>query len=117
MYRVTIELGDKEFLEFVRANPKAWMKVETSVMDRNYNIPAPAPAPEPLKPVRKRTSKINEALLDCLTFGTKNVSDLKQALVEKGLSANSLSTGLAALQKSGEVVAKGDGAYALATAA
>ena len=87
--------------------------VEVTITAIHSETPMEADAPKQQKPVRKRTSKINEALLDCLTFGQKNVSELKEALVAAGMSANSLSTGLSALQKTKEVIAVGDGVYAL----
>ena len=51
MYRVTLELSDKEFAAFLKSNPKGWMKVESNAVAhdaiegavaRDYSSPSSA---------------------------------------------------------------------------
>ena len=62
----------------------------------------------------KRKSKVVEIILDMVGHGHASASDLRGALSRAGMSELSLSTGLAILQKSGQIQRDGDGAYYLA---
>jgi hypothetical protein len=57
---------------------------------------------------------VNEAILQALDQGPASVGALKEALLSAGKSAASLSTGIAALTKSGKIERSGDGEYAKA---
>lgn len=61
----------------------------------------------------KRRSKVNEAILNAVTANRASIGDLKIALENAGMSASSLSTGIAVLTKSGQIERVGDGLYAL----
>jgi predicted Rossmann fold nucleotide-binding protein DprA/Smf involved in DNA uptake len=76
--------------------------------------PDPEPAAEPEKPPRKRFSKVNAALLEALQDGPKTVALMKSALEQAGMSAGSLSTGIAALTKDGKIIRQDNGDYQLA---
>ena len=57
---------------------------------------------------------VNAAILQRLDNGPASVGDLKEALLSAGKSAASLSTGIAALTKSGKIERSNDGEYAKA---
>lgn len=63
-----------------------------------------------------KRSKVNEAIRSRLDRGQASISELKSALENAGMSAASLSTGIAALTKSGEISRVGDGVYELKAA-
>ena len=71
MYRVTLELSDKEFLLFLTSNPKGWMKIENTAVDHNYSIPA-SDAPKftandelpEYRPVRQRAKRRTKAEME-----------------------------------------------------
>jgi hypothetical protein len=64
-------------------------------------------------PTKVRASKVNDAILARLAHGQATVKELKEALEAKNLSAGSLSTGIAALTKSGDIARVSEGLYAL----
>ena len=72
-----------------------------------------APPPVRSAPPKLRGSKINTTILNALAGGPKTVKEMKEALEGAGMSAGSLSTGLATLQKAREVERIGDGLYGL----
>lgn len=63
----------------------------------------------------RRTSKVNTAILSALSDHSASIADMKAALTQAGLSAGSLSTGIAALTKSGQIERVGEGTYSLKT--
>jgi hypothetical protein len=68
----------------------------------------------------KRGSKVVQTILETLRDGGSSgipTSELKSDLERAGLSANSLSTGLAILQKDGKIKRTDTGSYTLADAA
>ena len=106
-YRVTLEFTRDQFLRFVESVPgKLSMTVE-SVREAEAE---PVAAPKTRGP---RGSKVNDTILETLKAGPSTVAGLKQALEAKGLSAGSLSTGIAALQKN-DRIRRGDNGYELA---
>lgn len=60
---------------------------------------------------RRRGSKVNTTILEAMNGGQASVADLKSALEKAGMSPASLSTGIAALTKAGEIERVGDGLY------
>ena len=74
-------------------------------------MPARASRARPVQR-RKRGSKVVETILEALKDGEADIPALKSGLSKAGLSENSLSTGLAILQKDGRVKRNGDGVYA-----
>ena len=64
-------------------------------------------------PRGKRKSKVVEIILDMVGHGHASASDLRGALSRAGMSESSLSTGLAVLQKSGQIKRGDDGDYYL----
>ena len=80
-----------------------------------------APSKEPRAPRAPRSSSegklsVNAAIKQRLERGRATISELKDSLIGAGKSAASLSTGIAALTKSGEIERTGDGEYALRAA-
>jgi predicted Rossmann fold nucleotide-binding protein DprA/Smf involved in DNA uptake len=113
-YTVTMRLrGREEFLNFVDAIGPA---VERLVVTVQHDDEATTPeAPRPRKGARNRVrgSKVNAVILEALSNASKTVKELKEALEAANLSPGSLSTGLAMLQRSGEVERVGEGRYGL----
>jgi hypothetical protein len=105
-YTITLELDRNQFIDFLDG-PLGTSKIDVKVNQSAHAAP----------PTRIRTSKVNDAILGALKHGPATNPDLKAALVNAGLSAGSLSTGLAMLQKSGVVGRSSDGAYELKQAA
>jgi hypothetical protein len=69
--------------------------------------------PKKAAPLKVRASKVNNAILDLLSHGHQPVRALKEALESRNLSAGSLSTGIAALTKSGQIERVAEGVYGL----
>jgi predicted Rossmann fold nucleotide-binding protein DprA/Smf involved in DNA uptake len=118
-YTVTIQLEDKEQFQHFVDNigplvPSVVIKVVGS--GEANEPPRAAPAAAPVRTRAKRVSKVNTAIENALQSGPKSARDLKQALEEAHLSPGSVSTGLAQLQKSGQVERLGGGLYGLAGA-
>jgi len=65
----------------------------------------------PTRPARG--SKVNDTIIASLQRGPLSAKDLKEALEAAGMSAGSLSTGLAALQGNRTIERLGDGLYGL----
>jgi hypothetical protein len=105
-YTITLELDRNQFIDFLDG-PFGTSKIDVKVNQGAVAAPPP----------RLRTSKVNDAILGTLKHGPASTAELKSALVNAGLSAGSLSTGLATLQKSGAVGRSSEGAYELKQAA
>jgi hypothetical protein len=105
-YRVTLEMDSTELVKFLDDLGGVGHLAIERVGDLASSYAAPK---RPL-----RGSKVNKTILDRLAEGPQPVANLKAALVNAGLSAGSLSTGLAALLKSREILRTDDGAYGLA---
>jgi hypothetical protein len=88
--------------------------ITTTPVDRAEVIHKMHPPAKKAAPVKVRNSKVNDAILARLGNGQASVKELKEALERVHLSAGSLSTGIAALTKSGQVERVGEGLYALA---
>jgi hypothetical protein len=82
--------------------------VKETVQPRREHGPTPPP-----KVAKVRASKVNDAILARLANGHASVRELKEALERVHLSAGSLSTGIAALTKAGQIGRVGEGVYAL----
>jgi predicted Rossmann fold nucleotide-binding protein DprA/Smf involved in DNA uptake len=130
-YTVTIQLEDREQFQHFVDNigplvPSVVIKVnnvvgaaeanEAGVKDPRLWQAAPSNEAKPVRTRAKRVSKVNTAIENALQSGPKSARDLKQALEEAHLSPGSVSTGLAQLQKSGQVERLGGGLYGLAGA-
>jgi predicted Rossmann fold nucleotide-binding protein DprA/Smf involved in DNA uptake len=121
-YTVTIQLEDREQFQHFVDNigplvPSVVIKVNNVVGTAEANEPPrAAPVAAPVRTRAKRVSKVNTAIENALQSGPKSARDLKQALEEAHLSPGSVSTGLAQLQKSGQVERLGGGLYGLAGA-
>jgi Transcriptional regulator, AbiEi antitoxin len=63
-----------------------------------------------------KRSKVNDAIRARLGNGQATLTELKGALETAGMSPASLSTGIAALTKAGEIERVGDGVYGLKAA-
>jgi hypothetical protein len=132
-YRITFTLDDADTATFLReVGPHLGKMTVSHTGDYTPGVtvnrtmespPAPEPAPAPIavkkkakkrKPAKLRGSKVNDIILATIKHmgGSATVRMLKQALEDAGMSAGSLSTGLAALQKSKAIERTGDGVYA-----
>ena len=118
-YTITLQLPTKEqFLGFIdTVGPLVGvMSISVTPDDQapaeaEYN--APPMRTEPKKPRQLRGSKVNAAILEALERSTLTVKQLKEALERAGMSPGSLSTGIAALTKEGEIERVSEGVYAL----
>ena len=107
MNRYRVEMSHDELTAFLA---KAKGKVEVEILSAE-----PVAKGNPRQAAASRAprgSKVNEAILGALAAGPQTAKNLKAALENAGLSAGSLSTGLAQLQKAGRVERGADGSYA-----
>jgi hypothetical protein len=91
-------------------------KATASPFNRTVTAPLGASKARSVKTRGPKRSKVNDTIRNALKNGATRISDLKDSLVAENLSAASLSTGIAALTKSGEIERIGDGLYALKAA-
>jgi hypothetical protein len=122
-YEITIKLPNKEaFTDFIeKVGPVAGqMTVSVSKVVREQSIGdtqspyKPRREHGPPQPKRVRSSKVNDTILATLgEQGEASAKDLKDALERASLSPGSLSTGLAALQKSGQIERVREGVYGI----
>lgn len=115
-YTVTIQLADREhFLNFIdTVGPVVGQLVVTVEADQQTADEQTPDEPAAPKVRQLRGSKVNDTILAALHNSTLTVKQLKEALEQADLSAGSLSTGIAMLQKSGQIERVGEGLYALA---
>jgi predicted Rossmann fold nucleotide-binding protein DprA/Smf involved in DNA uptake len=116
-YTVTLQLNDqKQFLHFMdTVGPVAGqllvtVTAEEAAPEEEWRKQEPAKVSKARGP---RGSKVNNTILDALQNSTLTVRQLKEALERAGMSPGSLSTGIAALTKSGQIERVGEGTYAL----
>ena len=102
-YRISMVVTAEDFMEIFPGIQNATVFTVDEILATDKSAPAPAP-----RAVRKRTSKVNETILQALNGGMARTAELKKALSDAGLSENSLSTGLAILQKNGQIRRVGD---------
>jgi hypothetical protein len=124
-YTVTLRLNDRDqFINFVETIGPAVERLVVTVQAEEQPA-AESPMMQraqarqaTFKTTRRgpRGSKVNTTILETLRGGNRTVKELKTALGDAGLSPGSLSTGLAALQRSKEVERIEDGLYGLAMA-
>ena len=125
MYRVSATFSQRELIDFIDANGTVDLKIEAiqdpdTVSPHGFDSPVQSAIrrrPAAKLERKKRGSKVVETILEALKDGEADIPALKSGLSKAGLSENSLSTGLAILQKDGRVKRNGDGVYALANAA
>jgi hypothetical protein len=113
-YKVTLNLNKDQLVQFI--DHSGLFQWPTKIAP----IPNKDEGETPKAPVKARRgpkgSKVNDTIRTALEYGPRQIKDLKSALEARGLSPGSLSTGLAQLQKSGEVERVGDGVYGLKVA-
>ena len=117
-YRVELTLNQKELLDFIDKSGGYKSTVtavpEETTAEPNEPESAPVGYQRRGRVIRaKRRSKVVEAILGRLRQGEADVPDLKAALDMAGMSVASLSTGLAVLQKNGQVTRGANGSYYL----
>lgn len=123
-YRVMLTLTQKELIDFIDKNFMSSLTVIPLVEEQAAAEPGtPNPRHQDTDaiytpqrgPRKKRGSKVVETILDALQGGEAgHPNALKAALSNAGMSENSLSTGLAILQKAGTIKRDGNGNYYLA---
>jgi hypothetical protein len=110
-YKITFTLNKDQLVSFVdTAGPLLTKATITVIKDE----------PDVIRAIHRvkvkrgpRGSKVNDAIRSAMKPGPQTVAVLKEALERAGLSAGSLSTGLAVLQKANEVERVGEGVYGL----
>ena len=112
-YEVTLYLSnDKDLLDFLASVGSVDLKIVSHELTEIVHMPAPAPAP-----VKRRSgprgSKVSDAILSALPATTK---ELRQALMNVGLSPGSVAHGLATLQAAGRIERVDTGHYVLSVA-
>jgi hypothetical protein len=116
-YSVTFNLpNEKGFLDFVNRIGPLVGKFEVHMSQTVDETVAAKPMLDQSAmsaPRGKRKSKVVETILSTLRIGEALPEALRGALASAGMSESSLSTGLAILQKSGEIKRGSDGAYYL----
>jgi hypothetical protein len=123
-YTITAQVADRTVLaDLLDAIEGYTTSVEIAVTNsapKAAAAPAAAPVKAAPKPVRAKRnpkrSKVNDTIRESLRRGPTTVGALKDDLAAAGMSPASLSTGIAALTKSGEIERTGDGEYALKAA-
>lgn len=105
-YKVTITVSADEFMELLPHIGER--KIDVKKIDLFQQSLPKAPAARVL-----RGSKVNDTVRAALANGPRTVKQLKAALEDAGLAAGSLSTALAALQRTSEVSRTADGIYQL----
>jgi DNA-binding HxlR family transcriptional regulator len=107
-YRVSTIFTQRELLEFLDHNLNINVTIEVMpeeqgvAVERRPQDTDPIYTPERVR--TKRKSKVTESIINRLKeLGSGDVSQLRHALTVAGLSESSLSTGLAVLQKSGQI--------------
>lgn len=117
---LTIKVTDRMVLaDLLDAIEKYAVTVEVSVSNGAPKAEGMAAAPKTKtgqQGKRAKKSKVNDTIRSTLAKGSGSISALKEGLVAAGMSAASLSTGIAALTKAGEIERVGDGEYALKAA-
>ena len=110
MYKVTISVTADQFMDILPH--VSGLKIDVKKIDL-FSDALAAKLPGPPKTRTPRGSKVNRTILAALANGPQTTKQLKDALEAADLAPGSLSTGLAALQKSGEVSGHGSGIYAV----
>jgi hypothetical protein len=115
LYKVTFTLSQKELLEFLEQKKTTDAKIEViQPTEQQTPLPASHENPTGYEPARtraKRGSKVVDTILETLNGGVAGPNQLKKALAAAGLSENSLSTGVAILQKAGKISRDANGDY------
>ena len=105
-YKISMTLSAEEFMAvFPRIGGNVQLEIK-KIED--------SPAPPRASSNGSGKVSVNEAILQALDNGPASIGALKEALLSAGKSAASLSTGIAALTKSGKIERSGDGEYAKA---
>jgi hypothetical protein len=116
MYSATIKMNSAEqlaaFIDSIGPLVES-VTIATMPVERTEAIHKMHPPAKKAAPPKVRTSKVNHAILYALAHGQATVKMLKEALEARNLSAGSLSTGIAALTKSGQIERVSEGVYAL----
>jgi|HubBroStandDraft_6_1064221.scaffolds.fasta_scaffold24387_6 DNA-binding transcriptional ArsR family regulator len=116
-YSATIKISSAEqlaaFIDSVGPLVES-VVITTTPVDRAEAIHKMHPPAKKAAPTKVRASKVNDAILATLQqHGEASVKELKEALERVHLSAGSLSTGIAALTKSGQIERVREGVYGL----
>ena len=107
-YKISMTLSAEEFMAVF---PRIGGNVQLEI--KKIEDSAPPRAPRASSNGSGKVS-VNDAILQALDNGPASVGALKEALLWAGKSAASLSTGIAALTKSGKIERSGDGEYSKA---
>jgi predicted Rossmann fold nucleotide-binding protein DprA/Smf involved in DNA uptake len=107
-YRVSAIYTQEQLLKFLDENRTVDVTIEVLTPAGDDVRHARHVSPPPALP---RRSKVVDTILAALNDGMKDVAALKGALMDAGMSRNSLSTGLAILQKSGKISRDANGYY------
>ena len=112
-YKVTLILSADEYMDLAPRLGSHSPKIE-KVVERTDDDKPTLDSEAMAAPRGKRKSKVVESIINRLKeLGGGDASQLRHALTAAGLSESSLSTGLAILQKSGQIKRDGHGTYFL----
>ena len=108
-YKVTLTLTADDYMDLAPRLGSHSPKIEKIVESTGARLdPSAMSAPR-----GKRKSKVVNTILSTLQDGQASAAKLRSALAHEGMSESSLSTGLAILQKSGQIQRDGHGTYFL----
>ena len=111
-YKVTLILTAEGYMELAPLLGSHSPKIE-KIVERTDDARPTLDQSAMSAPRGKRKSKVVETILETLRIGEALPEALRGALARKGMAESSLSTGLAILQKSGQIQRDGHGAYFL----
>ena len=110
-YKISMTLSAEEFMAIF---PRIGGDVQLEI--KKLDSPDAPKEPRARRSSSDGKLSVNAAIKQRLERGRATISELKDSLIGAGKSAASLSTGIAALTKSGEIERTGDGEYALRAA-
>lgn len=117
-YTLTIKVADRTALaDLLDAIGPYAQTAEIALSNSAPKVTDVAPKAKANQNLRgPKRSKVNDAIRNRLGSGQATITELKGALETAGMSPASLSTGIAALTKAGEIERIGDGVYGLKAA-
>lgn len=111
-YKVTLILTAEGYMELAPLLGSHSPKIE-KIVERADDAKPTLDRSAMSAPRGKRKSKVVETILETLGRSQASAAELRAALAREGMSESSLSTGLAILQKSGQIQRDGHGTYFL----
>jgi hypothetical protein len=111
-YKVTLILTAEGYMDLAPLLGSHSPKIE-KIVERTGDAKPTLDQSAMSAPRGKRKSKVVETILETLGHSQASAAELRAALAREGMAESSLSTGLAILQKSGQIQRDGHGTYFL----